>query len=207
MKKLIKKILKEDLDYWGVSDASPENDEYDMSPLNEDMDEMGDRRQIYLNKIIQVMKNDFPLYKNLNEYGFYDELYEHELIYVLSKILEKPVFGITNPGRSLNVYGENRYKIYFEDYDGFWKKYEYDENGNIIYYESSKGHWEKREYDDRGKEIYYEDSDHWVRYEYDNRGNKIYEENSYGEWFRWDFDEHDREIYYEDSDGNIEYNR
>ena len=104
------------------------------------------------------MKNDYPIFHNLKLYGFYDQLSEDELIYVFSGILEQPVFGITNPGRSLNVYGENRLRIYFEDYDGFWKKYEYDENGYIIYYESSKGHWEKREYDDRGKEMYYEDS-------------------------------------------------
>ena len=181
MKKLIRRILKEDLDYWGVSDASPENDEYDMSPLNEDMDEMGDRRQIYLNKIIQVMKNDFPLYKNLNEYGFYDQLSEDELIYVFSGILEQPVFRITNPGCSLNVYDENGYKIYFEDCDGFWKKYEYDENGNITYYGSDDGDWEKREYDENGNLIYYENyGGHWVKREYDKNGNTTYYENSDG---------------------------
>jgi ATP-dependent helicase/DNAse subunit B len=44
MKRLIKKILKED------------------------------RRQMFLDKIIKVMKNDFPLFKNLKDYGFTEQL-------------------------------------------------------------------------------------------------------------------------------------
>jgi len=178
MKKIIRKILKED------------------------------QREMYLNKIINFMKNDYPLFHNLKLYGFYDQLSSDELKYVLSKILEKRVFRTTNPGSSFRVYDENEYKIYSENWDGFWKKWEHDENGNIIYTEHSGGKWWKREYDEYGNEIYFEDYyGYWIKYEYDNRGNRIYEENSYGEWFRWDFDEHDREIYYEDSDGNIEYNR
>jgi len=57
MKRLIKKILKED------------------------------QRQMYLDKIIQVMKNDYPIFKNLIDYGFYEQLSEDELNYVLRRLL------------------------------------------------------------------------------------------------------------------------
>ena len=49
-------------------------------------------------------------------------------------------------------------EIYYEDSDGYWLKNEYDDNGNLIYIEESNGDWEKTEWDDRGKQIYYEDS-------------------------------------------------
>ncbi len=49
-------------------------------------------------------------------------------------------------------------KIYWEDSNGYWEKYEYDSEGNRIYLEDSKGYWFKREYDSNGKEIYWENS-------------------------------------------------
>jgi hypothetical protein len=61
MKKIIRKILKED------------------------------RRQMFLNKIVQVMKNDFPLFKNMESYGFTEQLSEEELNYVFSGIFGEPV--------------------------------------------------------------------------------------------------------------------
>ena len=124
MKKIIKKILKED------------------------------RRQIFLDKIIKVMKNDFPLFRNLKDYGFYEQLLSDELNYVLSGIFGKPV----------------------EYYDklGHGNKVIYNENGNEIYSELPNGYWSKREYDERGKEIYYERFDgFWEKYEYDENGNMI----------------------------------
>ena len=145
MKKLIKKILRED------------------------------QRERYLNKIIQVMKNDFPLIKNLKDYGFYDQLLEDELIYVLSEILEKPVSihgnGIYNDGN----------EIYYEDSTGYWYKKEYDANGKLIYKEFSDGYWKKWEHDENGNIIYYEKSNgYWWKKEYDENGNMLYYENSRG---------------------------
>jgi hypothetical protein len=49
MKKIIRKILKED------------------------------RREEFLNKIIKVMKNDYPIIKNLKDYGFWEQLSKDEL--------------------------------------------------------------------------------------------------------------------------------
>ena len=122
---------------------------------------------MFLNKIIKVMKNDFPLFKNMEDYGFYDQLSWDELYYVLSGILEQPVFRTTNRSNSLHVYDGNGNKIYYENYHSFyWYKTEYDENGNKIYTETSEGFWGKWEYDERGNEIYYENSRGEIR---DNR--------------------------------------
>ena len=106
MKKIIKKILRED------------------------------RREEFLNKIIKLMKNDFPLFKNLRVYGLYNQLSEDDLIYIFSGIFGKP---ITIMGRTLM--DENRKVLYYEDYDGVWEKRENDEYGRRTYKESSNGDW------------------------------------------------------------------
>ena len=131
MKKIIKKILKED------------------------------RRQMFLNKIVKVMKNDFPLFKNMKDYGFYEQLSEEELYYVFSGIFGKPVLKYLYSA----IYDENGNEIYWEDSDGYWKKYEYDENNNLIYYENSDGEWVKLEYDENGDILYkeYSDGGKWYR--------------------------------------------
>jgi hypothetical protein len=152
MKKIIRKILKED------------------------------RRQMYLNKIIEVMKKDYPLYKNLKLYGFTDQLSEEELTYVFSGIFGEPVIKKDN-----SIYNDN---------------------GNNIYVEDSYGNWFKKEYDDYGNEIYFENSDgYWTKSEYDDNGNNIYVEDSYGNWFKKEYDENGNNIYVEDSNGNIYDNR
>ncbi len=122
MKRIIKKILKED------------------------------RQEQFLNKIILLMKDDFPIFKNLKDYGF--NLSEEELNYVLSGIFGEPV---RKKGRRYNsIYNQNGNRIYYEDSDGDWYKSKYDNNGNEIYFENSDGHWEKSEYDENGKRIYWE---------------------------------------------------
>ena len=112
------------------------------------------KRKIYLDKIIEVMKNDYPLFHNLKLYGFYDQLSNDEMDYVLSGIFEQPV----RVG-GLEIYDEDGNRIYTEHSDGDWVKIGYDEDGNRIYYENSYGYWEKYEYDEYGIRIYYEDSD------------------------------------------------
>ena len=153
MKKIIKKILKED------------------------------RRQMYLNKIIQVMKNDFPLIKNMKLYGFHEQLSRDELNYVFSGIFGEPVeyyYGGNVPN-IIEIYDENENEIYSENSYGDWKKWEYDDNGNKIYSENSYGNWKKYEYDEYGNEIYNESSEgKWEKREYDENRNLIYFENSYG---------------------------
>ncbi len=103
MKKIIRKILKED------------------------------RQEQFLNKIILLMKDDFPLFKNLKDYGF--NLSEEELNYVLSGIFGEPVTR-----NCISVYNQNGNEIYRENSVGFWVKRYYNENGNIIYLEDSDGY-------------------------------------------------------------------
>jgi len=50
-----------------------------------------DRRQMYLNNIIKVMKDDYPIIKNLKDYGFWEVLKKDEIEYVLSNLLKKGV--------------------------------------------------------------------------------------------------------------------
>ncbi len=116
-----------------------------------------DNIKIYLDKIIKVMKNDYPLFKNMKSYGFYDQLSEDELNYVLSNIFQQPVIIEGN-----TIYDQNNNRIYYETSDGLWIKYEYDENGYKIYYEDSDGKWGKYGYDGNGNEIYYENSNGYI---------------------------------------------
>jgi hypothetical protein len=169
MKKVIRKILKED------------------------------RRQMYLDKIIQVINNDYPLFKNMELYGFKEQLSEEELNYVLSGIFGEPV---TLDGQ--NIYNQNGNQIYWEQSNGTWGKKEYDENGNKIYYENSYGYWEKKEYDENGNIIYHEDSyGYWEKKEYDENGNIIYRETSNGYWIKKEYNDIGRLIYRENSNGEI----
>jgi hypothetical protein len=49
-------------------------------------------------------------------------------------------------------------RIYLEDSNGYWAKYEYDSEGKEIYWEASNGFWVKRKWDSKGNRIYYENS-------------------------------------------------
>jgi hypothetical protein len=83
-----------------------------------------------------------------------------------------------------------------------------DSKGNKIYWEDSNGYWEKYEYDSEGKEIYWENSNrYWEKYEYDSEGNRIYLEDSKGYWFKREYDSNGKEIYWENSKGKITDNR
>ena len=146
MKNIIKKILKED------------------------------RQEQFLNKIILLMKDDYPLIKKLKDNGFYNDLSEKEFNYVLSGIFGEPV-----KLKRKYIYNQNGNKIYHEHSDGYWEKYEYDDNGNKTYYERSNGNWIKQEYDENDCLIYREYSwGLWEKFEYDENGNEIYHEDSNG---------------------------
>ncbi len=129
MKKIIRRILKEDI------------------------------QEQFLNKIILLLKDDFPIYKKLDDYGF--NLSEEEMNYVLSGIFGQPVEKINK-----SFYNQNGKLVYREYSNGYWEKREYDDNGNKVYYENSFGYWVKREYDDNGNKIYHENSDGYIK---DNR--------------------------------------
>jgi hypothetical protein len=75
-----------------------------------------DRREEFLNKIIKVMKNDYPIIKNLKDYGFWEQLSKDELKYVLSKLLRKNIqFGYSYYTQILDESGK---LLYIEVEDG-----------------------------------------------------------------------------------------
>ena len=152
------------------------------------------------------MKNDFPLFKNLKLYGFYDQLTIDELNYVLSGIFGMPSnIDMEQYHPEYTVYNNNGNEIYFEDLDnGFWQKSEYDENGNLTYNEHDDGVWYKYEYDENGNITYYgSDDGDWEKREYDENGNLIYYENYGGHWVKREYDKNGNTTYYENSDGVI----
>jgi uncharacterized membrane protein len=149
-------------------------------------------------RYIEYIVNDIepPYFKNMeDQYGLKDNEYP----LVLNKVFNQP---ITIGG--ISIYNSNGNKIYAEDSDGSWTKYEYDDNGNEIYYEYNDGYWVKKEFDTNGNEIYSENSnDAWIKKEYDTNGNKIYYETSNGYWAKYEYDTNGNEIYRENSDGVI----
>jgi len=58
----------------------------------------------------------------------------------------------------IEIKNTNVYQTYYEDSDGYWRRYERDANGDETYYENSNGFWRKREYDANGNVTYFEDS-------------------------------------------------
>jgi len=67
----------------------------------------------------------------------------------LLKLLEITNYKIDN-FNNLIFYDDNGNRIYSEELDGYWQKYEYDTDGNRIYSEDSDGEWVKWEYDANG---------------------------------------------------------
>jgi len=59
---------------------------------------------------------------------------------------------------SLEIKNKNGNRIYWENSNRDWLKWEQDSKGNTIYFESSSGFWEKMEYDSEGNPTYYENS-------------------------------------------------
>ena len=175
-----------------------------------------DRRNMYLDKIIHIMKNEYPIFETLKEYGFYEQLSEDELKYVLSGLFENNFVGnirlkVDNFNdrfsvEKVNVSDDERNwdtnKLYEETLGvGYYINY-YDKNGKLLEYINSDGDYAKFEYDKNGNKIYYERPNRWEKYEYDENGKKTYEEDSRGMWKKREYDEDGNLIYYEHSNGN-----
>jgi hypothetical protein len=73
----------------------------------------------------------------------------------LSETYKELGIGFSFPIEIRNSSGK---QTYYEDSEGFWRKYEYDTNSKETYYEDSEGFWRKYDYDCDGKETYYENS-------------------------------------------------
>ena len=75
-----------------------------------------DKRQMYLDKIINFMRNDFPLFKNIKNYVFYDQLSKDELNYVLSGVFGRKVEIV--PSYYTQILDESGNLLYLEVEDG-----------------------------------------------------------------------------------------
>ncbi len=144
MKKLIRKILREEID-------------------------KSDRHYHILDKISDHV--EIPYFKSMEGLTIYDK---DDQEYIMKKIFGNDIsidggyiFDIYDEMIYHEYYDGKWWKweyddkgnlLYREDSDGWWERYEYDDNGKNIYYERSDGYWWKWEYDDKGNQIYYENS-------------------------------------------------
>jgi hypothetical protein len=81
----------------------------------------------------------------------------------------------------IEIKNTNGYQTYYEDSDGYWRRYERDANGDETYYENSDSYWRRYERDVKGRPTYYENSNgFWRKREYDANGNVTYFEDSNG---------------------------
>ena len=81
----------------------------------------------------------------------------------------------------IEIKDANGNETYYEESNGFWRKYEYNADGNETYYENSAGYWHKYEYNADGNETCCENSTgYWHKSEYDADGNETYYETSTG---------------------------
>ena len=81
----------------------------------------------------------------------------------------------------IEIKDANGNETYYEESNGFWRKYEYNADGNETYYENSTGYWHKYEYNADGNETCCENSTgYWHKSEYDADGNETYYETSTG---------------------------
>ena len=86
-------------------------------------------------KYIDYIVNDIeePYFINMKDmYGLSEKEYEM----VLSKIFNQPI----TLERCLNVYNQYGDKIYHENSDGMWRKWEFNLDGNVSYYIDSHGY-------------------------------------------------------------------
>jgi hypothetical protein len=148
MKKLIKRILREEIE---------KSDKHYRI-----LDKISDHVHLPYFKSMESLTiddEDDQLYIMKKIYGY--DIYFHEELrrYIYNDNNDKRVYSEDVDGHWwIREYDEDGEEIYFENSDGSWQKKEYDDKGNQIYYEDSDGSWQKKEYDDKGNLIYYEDS-------------------------------------------------
>jgi len=132
MKKIIRKILREEFEYkQQLFNLLKTGDSDNIEMVK--MISQGQGIDVAELLIEYFKENGSPYFKILNHF----DLSEEELIYVLSGIFGEPVTISYYWG--YRIYDDNGNKIYFENSDGYWYKSKYDDNGNEIYYEDSDG--------------------------------------------------------------------
>ena len=84
----------------------------------------------------------------------------------------------------LKLYDDKGNRIYGEDSNGYWEKYEYDVDGNKIYREYPSGYWAKYEFDAEGRRIYCENSKEGVVFDNRSCSDKVFIEEQSGKKFK-----------------------
>jgi YD repeat-containing protein len=197
MKKLIRKILREQFEYKQQLFNLLKTGDSDNIEMVKMISQGQDINILEL--LIDYFKQDGPPYfKILNHF----DLSDSEIDYILSGVFGEPVTSIVGGFNvTFRIYNKKDYEIYYEDSDGFWYEKKYDENGNLIYSINHMGVSVKSKYDDRGNLIYKEENSnsHWIKRKYDVNGNEIYYEDSFGDFKKWEYDEDGNIISFEDS--------
>ena len=135
MKKLIRKILREQFEYKQqlfnlLRTGDKDNIEMvKMISQGQDID--------ILELLIEFFKEDNPPYfKILNHFDLSDD----ELIYIFSEIFGEPVhYDYNEIIKAYRLFNQNGKIIYRENYDGWWGKFKYNEIGYLISWEDADG--------------------------------------------------------------------
>ena len=113
------------------------------------------------------------------------------------------VFGVVEG--ALRLYDAKGWVVnetYWENGNGYWRKYQYDASGNVIYSEDADENWWRQGYDANGNVIYREFSGgESCKYQYDAEGNMIFysEDSVDGESCKYQYDANGKIIYSEHS--------
>jgi len=166
MKKLIKRILREEI-------------------------EKSDRHYRRLDIISDHVQ--LPYFKSMEGLTIYDK---DDQLYILKKILGNDIrtqgrniydgkYGnILYFEESTGFWRKYEYEhsklMYFENSDDFWVKYKYDDNGRKTDRKNSEGEWSTYKYEENGNTWEYTEypSGFWENSLEDENGNNLYYENS-----------------------------
>ena len=88
-----------------------------------------EKQEMFLNRVILLMKDDFPIFKNLQDYGLYSQLSKEEIIFILKGLLGDGLvydFRVEYGFKKYEVYNINNKPTYIEYYDGDWYIPQYD---------------------------------------------------------------------------------
>jgi len=214
MKKLIKKILREEIDksdkHYRMLDIISDHVELPFFKSMEGLTIYDEDDQLYIMK--KILGDDISIEGMTIYNGRYRSIYEETSSGLWDKNEYdngKLLYSVNSNGDwEKNEYDDNGNKIYSENSNGYWEKYVYNDDGNLSYYKyfMEDGVWEEFKYDEDGNSISYGSDDGvWWKKEYDDRGRVIYEEDPNG-WIKREY-LYNEVVYHEDSDGDIYDNR
>ena len=133
-----------------------------------------------------------PYFKNLEDLGLSEEEIKVTLKeFIGGKMFGKDIISVKYGQDLYNEWGDGRWALRqynkfgditsIEESDGYWENRKHDERGNEIYREDSNGFWFEQEFDEDGHLTYFENSyGKWDKWEYNKNGDLIYHESRDG---------------------------